>query len=302
MTKAMHFYPILKELRAYGKLVNPRGEPTIELTDFSYVLPPRVRFMCFDSRKLKLDYVKQEFLWYLRGERTDVSIRKLAAIWDGIINVNGTINSNYGHYIFNSVSGDGVRSNFLRVVQELARDPQSRRATICILGNEHLNSETKDYPCTCYLNFHVRNNELVMYVRMRSQDAIFGMGNDAPCFSFVHELMWSELLFHIPELKLGEYRHCADSFHVYQRHWPMLDKILGDPVITTDYHETCPLMTPTAGSSLLSELRRESIWVSRDRVQRQVSFHPFTQWLLSRDDPKTLLAYEAAGQSSMEKS
>lgn len=284
------FYDILLYLYKEGREVAPRGAPCREVTDFHYTLAPRVRFMCFDRRGLRLDYVKQELLWYLRGDRKDVSIKKMASIWAGIINLDGSVNSNYGHYIFNPEAGRAGSSNFIRMLEELARDPSSRRAAICILDNGHLNSDTKDYPCTSYLNFHVRDDKLEMYVRMRSQDAIFGMGNDAPAFSFVHELAWATLEPVMPGLQLGNYHHSADSFHVYERHYELLEKLLQDPEATTDYHQSCPQMIPDV--TLLAQLR--TIATGKYVIETDGPLQPFSQWLLTRDDRGTLLPAEHA--------
>ena len=284
------FLQILRDLAEHGVECSPRGLKVKELRNYSYTLPPRVRFMCFNHRKLKLDYIKQELLWYLRGDRRDISIKHVAKMWDGLINIDGTINSNYGYYLFNAEAGDGKRSNFERVINELRADPDSRRAVICILGNEHLNSVTKDYPCTGYLNFHIRDEHLHMSVRMRSQDAIFGMGNDAPCFSLVHELLWCELRAFMPFLKLGDYHHSADSFHVYERHYQMLANILADPVVTVDHHDACPKMD---GPLLYNELKTASYYAGKESLEN-LTLWPFTRWLLTRDDPSTLVPMETA--------
>lgn len=285
-----HFYNILKDVKDHGKIVVSRGLETRELTGYSYNLPPRVRFMCFDDRKLKMDYIKQEFLWYLLGEPTDQSICKVASMWEGLINDDGSINSNYGYYIFNPRAGFEGRSNFDRVATTLQQDPYSRRATLMILNSEHLNSITRDYPCTVFINFLIRENKLNMYVRMRSQDAIYGMGNDAPFFSFLHELMLWKLkdkdgeLF--KDLQLGTYHHSADSFHVYHRHYEMLDKILQDPVASIDEHENCPEM---------SRFTAHYLYVLRNELTRPtpnlggLDTEPFIKWLLTRDDETSLV-------------
>jgi thymidylate synthase len=65
-----------------------------------------------------------------------------------------------------------------------------------------------------------------MSVRMRSQDGIFGLANDVPAFCIIHEMMLHTLRERYPEITLGEYHHVADSFHVYERHFPMLERIL----------------------------------------------------------------------------
>ena len=296
--KTHAFYRILKDLKNRGQVVRPRGEECLEITDYSYSLWPRTRFMCFDARKLKLDYIKQEFMWYLRGDPKDISISQAAKMWKGLINDDGTINSNYGYYIFGKrykVPGGDSKgiSNFERVISELIKDSDSRRAAICILNNDHLNSQTKDYPCTAYLNFHIRDGDLIMYVRMRSQDAIYGMGNDAPCFSLVHELLWSRLLGTYPDLKLGAYHHTADSFHVYAKHYDMLDAILQKPDVSVDFHADCPqINSPGVFSELMMVVHNTKAFRSPETLavrDYMSSLHPFTRWMLERDDTATLL-------------
>lgn len=213
------FLKIFKDVKQ-GNLVSPRGQLIIELEDYTYTLPPYVRFQSFKTRKLSLNYVKREFLWYLRGNKFDLSICDHAKMWGTLVNEDGSINSNYGQYIFGDIN------QFDNVVKILSEDKDSRRASIVILNKDHLLSDTKDVPCTYALNFRIRNDHLHMSVMMRSQDAIFGMGNDGPTFSFIHEMMFNALKTKYPELNYGRYHHSANSFHVYSRHFEMLDKII----------------------------------------------------------------------------
>lgn len=282
------FYHVLEKLWTRGSLCRPRGLVVKELTNFQYYLEPRERFMCFDQRKFKLDYAKQKFLWYIRADRKDTSITKIASMWKDLINPDGSINSNYGWYLFNKEATGTDVSNFERIAQTLESDPDSRRAAVMILSNEKLNSVTKDYPCTAYLNFQIRKNWLNIYVRMRSQDAIFGMGNDAPCFSFTHELMCIRLKEKFPDLKLGRYWHLADSFHVYERHFDTVQDILESPVITRDAHDGCPHMTSGEHMALMFAADRTHDWKTGHSATNVVK-NPFTRWLMTRSDPNTLL-------------
>lgn len=220
------FIKILKRLVLKGSFAYPRKLKIIELENFNYSLPPYIRFMNFSGRKFKLDYTKREFLWYLRGDRFDVSITEYAKLWNSTIDKDGSINSNYGQYIFGKIN------QFDNVVKTLKEDKDSRRASIMILSRDHLLSETNDYPCTYSLNFRIRNNVLNMTVRMRSQDAIYGMGNDAPAFSFIHEMLTCSLRKYYPALKYGEYYHSADSFHIYERHFEIAEKLTGLSIVS----------------------------------------------------------------------
>lgn len=223
---------------ASGAQVSPRGQKVIEVEDYSYTLPPYARFANFEARKLKLGYVKKELLWYLKADPFDSSIVDAASIWQELPNQDGTINSHYGAHIFGynidwnhpAVSiGQPLtsKSQFGYVVQTLLDDKDSRRASAVILNRSHLlNHATKDFPCTYALNFRIRNNELKMSVHMRSQDAVFGMGNDAPAFSIIQEMVYVTLRdLGYPDLKLGNYHHTADSFHYYERHFEMVKEI-----------------------------------------------------------------------------
>lgn len=215
------FWNIYADIAEMGTFVRPRGQLVVELENYSYTLPPYVRFPSFACRKLNLGYIKTETLWYLRGDKFDTSILSHAKMWQGLVNQDGSINSNYGQYIF---TGPKQFDNVIKVLRD---DPDSRRASMMILGDEHLLSDTKDVPCTYALNFRIRRNRLNLSVHMRSQDAIYGMGNDAPAFSFMHEMMMNALRRYYPTLELGHYHHIADSFHVYERHFPMLKQITG---------------------------------------------------------------------------
>lgn len=237
MTTEQAFRKIYRDVGA-GNLVSPRGQKVIEVEDYAYTLPPYARFANFEARKLKLGYVKKELLWYLKADPFDLSIVDAASLWQELPNQDGTINSHYGAHIFGQSQdfnhpamsiGHSLssRSQYANIINILLDDKDSRRASAVILNRAHLlNPKTKDFPCTYALNFRIRDNELKMSVHMRSQDAIFGMGNDAPAFSVIQEMIYVSLRdFAYPNLKLGQYHHIADSFHYYERHFEMVKEI-----------------------------------------------------------------------------
>ncbi len=267
MNDEIVFRSIFDRLSKHGQKVAPRNQLVIEVENFNYELPPYVRFQNFSSRKLSLPYCKREFLWYLKGDRFDTSICEHAKIWRDVVNKDGSINSNYGQYVFGEIS------QFDKCVESLISDKDTRRASISILSREHLLSDTNDVPCTYSINFRIRNDVLNMSVHMRSQDAVFGMGNDAPAFSFIHEMMFNTMKAAYPNLQYGNYFHIADSFHVYERHFELLQKILdGDKFEPIE----CPRIS---GHEEVDFLRRP------ERYGRDKNYIPvpqefkFTKWL-----------------------
>ena len=122
------------------------------------------------------------------------------------------------------------------MIEELRRDPDSRRAVIPMLNTSHLFPRNKDVVCTESISFRIRDGKLNMSVNMRSNDAVWGMTNDVACFSFLHELVAGLL-----GVELGRYRHKADSLHVYERHFKMVETII-EQGETGHYTIDCPRM------------------------------------------------------------
>ena len=259
------FIKIYGTLLKDGKLVSPRGLLIKEIENANYVLPPYIRFANFKARKLNLNYIKQEFRWYLKGDRYDTSITEHANLWKNLINKDGGINSNYGQYI---------NKQFDNVISILTKDKDSRRASIMILTAEHLSSDTLDVPCTYALNFRIRENKLNMTVHMRSQDSIFGMGNDAPVFSFIQEMIYVTLRSTYSELVMGNYHHFVDSLHVYEKHFLMLEEIIKNP--TKFESIDCPRISS----------KDEVDYLRKTNFTRQDTIHPvqyqFVNWLVSK--------------------
>lgn len=216
-----------------GDEISPRGTKCLESADHRLVLSMQHSpITSFKARKLSLKYAKEEFLWYLRADPFDQSIEQHASMWQKIRQPDGSYFSNYGQYLF--------PKQFGWVVQELARDQWSRRASMVLLKPEHLFAENKDVVCTYAINFSIRhtslsNRSLHMRVHMRSNDVIFGMTNDVFCFSMLYRMVFAELSASYPDLLPGLYTHLVDSMHVYDRHYIMIQKIIGEGIDGYEY-------------------------------------------------------------------
>lgn len=201
----------------YGDLVEPRGEATKEVRFLQTVISQPFDWNV--DRKLNLDYIRREFQWYLHGDPTDLRICEHAKIWRGCVNRDDTLSSNYGSYLF-------TQGGLAKAIQLLKNDEHSRRAVVSIYNQKlHSKPGVRDIPCTCSITFMIRNETLHMGVHMRSNDLVFGLGNDAPCFHWFHIMALWLLREKYGGLKLGQYIHRADSLHAYERHWDMVRKI-----------------------------------------------------------------------------
>jgi thymidylate synthase len=218
----------LAELKTSGSYVKARGSKQLEKTFVNFeILDPTDIDVTIESRKFNKSYAIAEWLWYLSANSKVNNISKLASIWKDIQDPYGEVESNYGSYIFSS-SNHISTSQWNWVANELLNDSDSRRATISINQPYHKEKNIKDYPCTQYIHFFIRDNRLDMGVCMRSNDIIFGLCNDIFTFCLFQQLMLNQLNDMGLNLQLGSYFHHAGSLHIYERHFEMMDKILNN--------------------------------------------------------------------------
>ena len=201
-----------------------RGLKTRNVRNLSIILDAAKPIMTsFNARKLNLPYCKKEWLWYLGANRFDDSIEQHATMWKKLKQADGSYHSNYGQYIF-AEPDSGLDSQFWYCINQLIVDQGSRRSTIMLLKSEHLYPTNTDTVCTYGINFTIELGVLHMTVMMRSNDVIFGFTNDAFCFHQLYELVYAILAHNLPDLQKGTYTHMANSMHVYERHFEMIDQ------------------------------------------------------------------------------
>jgi thymidylate synthase len=160
--------------------------------------------------------------WYMQRDTNIGFINNFSNFWQGIATPEGYINSNYGFILFDD--------QLEWAKNALIKDKNTRQA-VCFLNRPKYQYEgNKDFVCTMYLNFWIRDNKLNMKVQMRSNDIFYGLSYDAPFFAFVQQTMWHWLKDTHENLELGTYYHCADNTHFYERHFDIAKNIIEEDV------------------------------------------------------------------------
>ncbi len=211
------FYDLCNQLKDAPE-VNSRGSKQREKTFCSFTISdPSDLAIDIPGRKFSVNYAVAEWLWYVSANPNINNIGKMASIWKDIADPDQNVESNYGKY-FSPQWG--------WVKRELLSDPDTRRATVVINQPYHKHKNEKDYPCTHYVQFFIRDNKLHMGANMRSNDLVFGFCNDVFTFCLFQQLMLNELRNSGLNIELGSYFHHAGSLHVYERHYGMVDNII----------------------------------------------------------------------------
>ena len=236
-----------------GEICSPRGMEIREVLGANITIEnPYENVVVSKARNISRKYLSKEFIWYCSGNRTKEGsdyICKAAPFWNTIRNKDGSLNSNYGYYWFTPIDLQRLRtarplyvpesffdisqnieldkqynfaySPFTYCLWQLLNDNDTRQAVININSIEH-KLPLKDTPCTVYIQFFIRKNELHMFVNMRSCDLVLGFCNDVFQFTMLQSLMLNELRNHGLNLNMGTFSLFAGSLHVYEQHFDMI--------------------------------------------------------------------------------
>jgi thymidylate synthase len=222
----MNFSETFKELITRidqdGELSQPRDMKVKEVILADFPINPIEPIAEFTARPFNWKYFAGELAWYLHRDRSIDYINDYSKFWSKLTNP-GTneINSNYGSLVITD-------EQFGWVIESLKKDINSRQAIMFFNQPKFQFEGNKDFVCTMYANFFVRNNRLHMKVQMRSNDIFFGLTFDAPFFSFLMQSVYLILKDEYPNLELGQYFHFADNLHFYERHFELADAIRKD--------------------------------------------------------------------------
>ncbi|NJD65399.1 MAG: thymidylate synthase [Chloroflexi bacterium] len=193
-----------RALLEFGSPNSPTRGDNTEMTGVLLELSnPRARLSRTETRG-KVFSAIGELLWYLAGSDDSQFIGHYLP--GHYKDAHGTVAGAYGPRLF-----DWKGVNQVENVITLLRDrPSSRRAVIQLFDASDLQDLAKDAPCTCTLQFFVRDGRLHLMTAMRSQDAFLGLPHDVFAFTMIQEIIARTL-----NLELGTYKHMVGSLHLY---------------------------------------------------------------------------------------
>uniref|UniRef100_B0T6R4 thymidylate synthase n=1 Tax=Caulobacter sp. (strain K31) TaxID=366602 RepID=B0T6R4_CAUSK len=146
-----------------------------------------------------------EFIWYISCSNRLEPVEYYISRYKKFAEKDGTVWGAYGPRIFG-----GDRSQYEVVKEMLSERPSTRKAVIQLFDREDVLQDYNDIPCTCTMQFLVRDGMLNLVVHMRSNDVYMGLPHDIFAFTMIQEILAHDLGF-----KLGTYKHMVGSFHLY---------------------------------------------------------------------------------------
>lgn len=195
--------------------VGPRGMRTREHICYRTEVDMRYPIVTILERKIDYEFMAAEAAWVLSGD---------ARITHPVINRNLKKYSDTG-ISMSGAYGPMFIEQYRYVIDKLKEDRESRQAVMTFWRPNPRDS--KDIPCTCTLQFLIRNSKIHLNVFMRSSDAWLGWPYDVFTFTMIASYVGIslDLFYGKGTIDLGTLTIIAGSQHVYERHWELLASV-----------------------------------------------------------------------------
>lgn len=200
---------LIKDLIDQVGTYSPRGAATKEILGYQTTIDMNNPFLNIPKRKLGEQFRYAEAAWILSGDNRVKTIAPYSKMISSFSDDGVRFFGSYGPKIIDQLS---------YVVNTLYKDTSSRQAVINIWREKP--GPSKDIPCTCSLQFLIRDNKIYCVANMRSSDAWLGWPYDVFNFTCVsiYTLLQLKHLYN-KNYELGSLTLNAGSQHLYERNW-----------------------------------------------------------------------------------
>ncbi len=165
----------------------------------------------------------KELLWIWQKKSNNIHDLD-AHIWDQWADETGSIGKAYGYQLqVKHHYPEGDMDQVDRVLYDLKHNPASRRILTNLYNFADL-SEMHLYPCAYSMTFNVSGNTLNAILNQRSQDMLA-----ANNWNVVQYAVLVKMFAQVSGLEAGELVHVIADAHIYDRHVPLVERILENP-------------------------------------------------------------------------
>ena len=177
-------------------------------------------FPILTLRRTYLKSAVDELLWIWQKKSNNVHDLS-SHIWDAWADETGSIGKAYGYQLgVKHQYKEGMFDQVDRVLYDLRHNPASRRILTSLYNFEDLH-DMNLYPCAYSMTFNVSGNTLNAILNQRSQDMLA-----ANNWNVVQYAVLVHMMAQVSGLEVGELVHVIADAHIYDRHVPIIEKLL----------------------------------------------------------------------------
>ena len=177
-------------------------------------------FPILTLRRTYLKSAVDELLWIWQKKSNNVHDLS-SHIWDAWADETGSIGKAYGYQLgVKHQYKEGMFDQVDRVLYDLRHNPASRRILTSLYNFKDLH-DMNLYPCAYSMTFNVSGNTLNAILNQRSQDMLA-----ANNWNVVQYAVLVHMMAQVSGLEAGEMVHVIADAHIYDRHVPIIEKLL----------------------------------------------------------------------------
>lgn len=214
------YLDLMRHVRNHGVAKKDRtGTGTLSVFGWQMRFDLAQGFPLVTTKKIHLRSVVYELLWFLRG---DTNVRWLqehgVTIWDEWADEHGELGPVYGRQWRAWQTADGrTIDQISRVVEQLRRDPDSRRILVSAWNVGELDRMALA-PCHVLFQFHVAEGRLSCQVYQRSADIFLGVPFNIASYALLTHMFAQQC-----DLQPGELIWTGGDCHLYTNHLEQAD-------------------------------------------------------------------------------
>ena len=217
-----------------GEKVRPRwedGSPAYTVKRFGAVNRYDLsrEFPALTLRRTALKSAFDEILWIWQKKSNNIHDLH-SHIWDSWADADGSIGKAYGYQLgVKHQYTEGMMDQVDRVLYDLKNNPYSRRIMTNIYVHQDLHAMNL-YPCAYSMTFNVTtrpgSDRLVLnaILNQRSND-VLAANNWNVCQYALLVMMIAQ----VSDMEPGELVHVIADAHIYDRHIPLVEELIGRP-------------------------------------------------------------------------
>jgi thymidylate synthase len=218
------YLDLMRDVLANGEVRSDRtGTGTTSVFGRQVRYDLRQGFPCVTTKKLHLNSIIYELLWFLRG---DTNVRFLndhgVTIWDEWASPAGDLGPVYGVQWRSWPTPTGEHIDQISAAVELLRtDPDSRRIIVSAWNVADL-PRMALAPCHAFFQFYVADGKLSCQLYQRSADMFLGVPFNIASYALLTHMMAAQA-----GLDVGDFIWTGGDCHIYDNHIQQVTEQLG---------------------------------------------------------------------------
>lgn len=207
----------------------PDGTPAHTIKTFCYVCryDASKEFPMLTIRKQAFKNLIKETLWIWQKKSNNIHDLD-AHIWDAWADETGSIGKAYGYQLAKKYQfPEGMSDQVDHLIYDLKHNSQSRRIMTNIYCFEDLH-DMHLYPCAYETIWDVSNGKLNMTLVQRSGDMLAAAAPGG--WNCCQYILLMKMIAQVCGYEAGEFVHIVNNLHIYDRHIPLVKKVMQNPI------------------------------------------------------------------------